>query len=83
MAQLDRDMTSPAYGGFAITPDDSDTFANPTRAIYVGTTGNIKLVTLDGDTLTFNSVPAGMILPVRATKVFSTDTTASNMVGLL
>ena len=74
---------SPAVKAFAITPDDSADLARLTRAIYVGVTGNISLI-LKGDdaAVTFVGVPAGTILPLRVTRVRSTGTTATDLVGL-
>jgi hypothetical protein len=59
----------------------SDTASNAFSYIYVGTTGNVAVVTEDGQTVTFNSVPAGQYIWVRTQKVLAA-TTASNLVGL-
>lgn len=74
--------SDPASAGFAITPSDETDFARVTRGIYVGGAGNVVVVWPDDTTTTFPSVPAGVILPVRAKRVNSTSTTATNMVGL-
>lgn len=71
----------PARHAFAITTSDTADFANHPRAIYVGTTGDIKVTTILGDTVTFSSVAVG-VLPVQVKRVWSTGTTASNLVGL-
>ena len=75
-------LEAPASRVFAITPHNSTDFSFDTRAIYVGTGGNIAVVTAAGDVVTFSNVPTGTILPVRATRVNSTNTTASNLVGM-
>jgi hypothetical protein len=49
--------------------------------LYVGGTGDIKIDTPNGDTVTFSAVPVG-IFPVRANRVYSTGTTATNIVAL-
>lgn len=67
---------------FAITKSDADELSHVTRAIYVGGAGNIKLLTLGGETVTFIGLPVGTTLRIRAKQVFSTDTTATNMVGM-
>lgn len=59
----------------------SDTATNAFSYIYVGTTGNVAVVTEDGQTVTFTAVPAGQYIWVRTQKVMAA-TTASNMVGL-
>lgn len=74
--------SDPVTRAFAITPSDETNFSRTTRGIYVGTTGNVVVVFDDASTVTFTSVPAGMILPVRAIRVNATSTTASNLVGL-
>lgn len=60
----------------------ADTDAN-FDAIYVGTTGDVIVITASNQTVTFKTVPVGM-LPVRVRQVKSTanGTTAANLVGL-
>lgn len=65
---------------FSITK--SDTTVYNFDALYVGTTGDVAVVTAKGTTITFPTVPAGYILPVKGTKVMSTNTTASGFVGM-
>jgi hypothetical protein len=67
---------------FAITKHDTTNFAYQVRGIYVGGTGDVTVVTPEGSVVTFPGVPAGTILPVRATRVNETGTDASDMVGL-
>lgn len=76
------EFVAPADGAFAITPNDSADLSNTTRAIYVGGAGDVKLTTTRGDTVTFSAVPVGSILPVRASRVFATGTTATNLIAL-
>ncbi len=76
-------LESPAKDAFAISGNDNTDLANSTRSIYVGGSGNIKLTTIDGSTVTFNGAIAGSILPIRAKRIFSTGTTATNLIGLL
>ena len=75
-------LESPAERAFAITGSDSTDLTVFPRAIYVGGAGNVKVVTLGGDEVTFNGVLAGTILPVRVKKVFSTGTSATNLIGV-
>jgi hypothetical protein len=62
----------------AVAITKSDTDDNSFHGIYVGTTGNVKVKTQGGTTVTFTGVPAGAIIPVKTQLVYSTD---SNMVG--
>jgi hypothetical protein len=75
-------LESPAERAFAITGNDSADLTVTPRAIYVGGAGNVKVTTIGGDTVTFSGALAGTIIPVRVTRVFSTGTTATNLLGL-
>jgi hypothetical protein len=73
--------TVSAHSALAVTPSDS-TILPTTRALFVGTTGNVAVVMAeDENTVTFSSVPVG-IFPIQVIKVMSTNTTASNIVAL-
>lgn len=50
--------------------------------LYVGTKGNIKVMTVGGDEVTFTNIQDGSFIPVQVLKVFSTGTTASNIIAL-
>ena len=82
-SQSDPATQSPASSAFAITPNDSEEFAVVTRGIYVGGAGTVvaKLASASS-TVTFSSVPAGAVLPIRA-KLVTTASTATNLVGLV
>lgn len=67
----------------AITPSDSVNFAEgPTNAIYVGGAGAVVVVYQDGTTSTLAAVPAGTMLNIKAKRVNSTSTTATNLVAM-
>lgn len=73
---------APADQAVAVTPSDA-TVLTPTRALYVGTAGNI-VVTMAGpdqNDVTFNNIPSGAILPVSVSKV-KAATTALNIVAM-
>jgi hypothetical protein len=70
-----------AQNAVAITTADTD-LTNPVRALYVGGNGNIKVTTVDGDVVTFIGCVVGSILPVSVKRVWSTSTTATNIIGL-
>lgn len=88
MAAIERfvasgdDPVSPARIAFAITAHDSNELTYITKAIYVGTSGDLAVTMFNGETVTFANVPAGSVLPVMARLVKSTNTTASDIVGL-
>jgi hypothetical protein len=84
MRHVIRTDTSTAWFVFAITPNDSVDLAAFIRGIYVGGTGDVALICEDNTAaVTFVGVPTGTILPVRAKRVLSTGTTATNLVGLV
>lgn len=65
----------------AITPHDTDDIQQ-TVAIYVGGIGNLKVDMKGGNAVTFQAVPVGTVLEIRATRVYATGTTATNLLGL-
>lgn len=74
--------SDPAIEALAITPNDSaDIGNNSCRALYVGTAGALKVTTDKGSQVTFGNVGVG-VLPLRVIRVWSTGTTASNIVAL-
>lgn len=72
-----------AVGVVAVTPSDVTVFTPPLRGLYVGTTGAVAVTCPDLSTAVFTAVPAGVILPVLCSKVLSTGTTASTIIGLV
>ena len=75
-------MVGPIENGFAVTPADGADQAQVCRAIWIGGSGDLKVTTRGGDTFTLVGVPAGTLLPLRATRIWSTGTTATNLVAL-
>jgi hypothetical protein len=71
----------PAEKFVALTPNDS-TVLTPTRGLYVGVSGDVKVTSIDGNDVTFVSLAAGIIHPISCTKVFSTGTDAGNIVAV-
>ena len=75
-------VSSPAVHAVAITPNNGADLAYATRSIWVGGAGDVAVVTIGGDTITFFGAGAGSIIPIRAARVLATGTTATNLVGL-
>ena len=73
--------SDPASRAFAVVPSDASPLITNVRALYVGTGGDIRLTTEDGDTVTLKNVPNG-VLPVACQKVWETGTTALDIVAL-
>lgn len=66
----------------AITKSDATTYSPPLDAVYVGVAGDVAIKDRDGTNVTYTAV-AGGIIPVQASLVMSTGTTASGLVGLI
>lgn len=75
-------LTSPADNATAVTPSDSTDLAYVSRALYVGSGGNVVVTMAGGGDVTFVGVPTGGILPIRASRVKATNTTASSIINL-
>lgn len=85
MAALDNitgNSTNPASSAVAVTPNDTADLTNVTRAIYIGTGGNLSVIMQDGSTCTFTGVLAGTVYPLRVSRVRATGTTAGSIVAL-
>ena len=65
-----------------IVKSDTVNFAEPSRALYIGTSGDISVEMAGvGSAIIFKTVPVG-VLHIEVTRVNSTNTSASNMVAL-
>lgn len=74
--------TSPASNAVAHTKSDSVSLSDVCRAVYIGTAGDMTVLTADGATVQFKNVPAGTLIPIAIQRVNSTGTTASDFVAL-
>lgn len=76
----------PADTFAAITPSDTVDLTLRQgmypRGIYVGVGGDVVIVTQGDNAITFKNAVSGSVLPVRAKRVNSTSTTATNLVAL-
>lgn len=75
--------TMPGYDCFEITPNDNANFDACARAIYVGVAGDIVILTPKGNQITLKNAQAGSIIPIQTARVYSTDTTATDLVGII
>ena len=73
---------SPARSATTVAPSDATSLPNVSRAIYVGQGGDLSVTMVDGDDVTFEAVPSGVLLPIRASIIKSTGTTATSIVSL-
>ena len=77
------ELESPAEDAFAVTPHATNELSQVCRALHIGVAGNVKLVTKGGTTVLFKGLQNGQLLPVRASKVLVTSTTATDIVALV
>lgn len=83
-SEQSRLATDPAYDAFTIQPSDIDCLSRETRALYIGTGGNLTVV-MSGPSqamVTFVNVQGGTLLPLAVVQVRSSGTTASDIVAL-
>ena len=76
----------------AVTPSDTANIpsvsgpagetVNNGCVLYVGGLGDVRVLTAGGDDVVLSAVPAGTFVPVNVVRVFSTNTTATNIVAL-
>ena len=73
----------------AVTPSDT-TDIQPINGgtssngcvLYIGGAGNVRVTTDGGDDVVFVGLAAGQFIPVQVTRVWATNTTATNIVAL-
>ena len=75
---------TPSEYPFEVTPSDTADLERVTKALYIGTGGDVALRAKDtgNGVITFRNVPAGAQLQVRATRIMAGGTTASDIVGM-
>jgi|TARA_R110000751_G_scaffold71929_2_gene145954 hypothetical protein len=75
----------------AVVPNDTTDIPNPANAsglgnngnvLYVGAAGNLRVMTVAGDDVTFSNVQVGTFLPIQVVRVFATGTTADDIIAL-
>ena len=71
----------PGEHAAAVTLSDATTIDPTPRAIYVGTEGNLKVTMRGGEVVTFTNLVVGWH-PIRPSVLWSTGSTASNIVAV-
>ena len=72
----------------SVTPSDTVDIPSVTGGtnngcvLYVGGAGNVRVLTVGGDDVTFVGLSAGQFIPVQVKRVYATSTTATNIVAL-
>lgn len=72
--------------GVIVTPSDVTdiTGINPNTpaTLFVGTGGDVEVITIGGSTLVLKNIADGSFLPIQVTRVKATNTTATDIVAL-
>lgn len=66
---------------FPVTTNDGADLANATIAVYVGVSGDLKVDTVNGDTITMKDLASGIWHPLRVKRIYATGTTATDILG--
>lgn len=73
---------APSRAPFAVTPSDTVALPVVTKALYVGTGGNVAVLAVGATAdVVYKNVASGSYLLVRASYVRATGTTAGDLVG--
>ena len=72
-------ITAPPSNAAPVTPSDSTDLPFVSRAIYVGTAGDLRVRTHAGQDVTYRGVSGTKVL--RVTRVFATGTTATDIIA--
>lgn len=75
-------IQGPARDLLPVTPDNNTDLAQVAVALFVETGGTVSIVTVNGNTRTV-TLPDFSLLPVGATRVMATNTSASGIHALV
>lgn len=73
-------VRDPIQSAIVVSPNDSVDLPVVSRAIYVGSGGDMQVTLLSGDVVTFKNMLAGWH-PIRVSRIWNTETTASEIVS--
>ena len=74
-------LTGPLVGGQAITASDTTTYSPLLRGLYVGVSGDVRVIFGGGDDVIFTNLAAGVIHPIAdISQIMSTSTNATGIV---
>ena len=72
-----QDLLGPASNAEVVTPSDTIALPFASKRLWIGSAGNVALITVGGSTVTYSAVPAGTYLQVRTNQVKATGTTTA------
>lgn len=73
-------VRDPIQSATVVSPNDSVDLPVVSRAIYIGSTGDLHVTLLSGEVITFKNMLAGWHR-IRVSRIWSTNTTASDIVS--
>ena len=74
---------APAERCFSVTPSDTEALPFATKALFVGTGGDVTLRSVNGaEDVTFRNLPDAAVIDVRVSAVRATGTSAADIVAL-
>ena len=65
----------------AITPSDTVDMANPTKSVYIGVGGDMKVTMKDGGTVIFVGLVTGSTKVGAFSRIWAADTDATNLIA--
>lgn len=71
-------ITAPPSNADVVVPSDTNDLPFVSRAIYVGTPGDVHVLTQGGQDITYKALSGTKIL--RVERIFATGTTASDII---
>jgi len=76
-------ITAPSPKYVTVSTHDTNALAGgDSRGVYVGTSGDLAVVSPHGDTVIFKNLAAGVVHPIQARIIKTTDTDASDIIAL-
>lgn len=71
-----------AIHALPVTPSDTVLLSHISEGLWIGSVGDVTVTMMGREKVTFTAVPTGTWLPIRVTQIWSTGTTASNIINL-
>lgn len=78
---LSQPIGASARNAALVTPNNDADLTAMTRAVFVGTGGDLEVVMAGGQTVVLPSIPAGAFLPISVSRIRAAGTTATGIVA--
>lgn len=77
-----EELNGPYSNAEDVAPNDSVDLPDVTRGIHAGTGGDISVIMRGGQSVVFEGLSPGQVVPIRVTRVLATSTTATKILAL-